>query len=304
MHVTIGMIVLNEEEYILKNLQQHYEHAHKIVIVEGADRLYPQVRVTKHGLSTDATAEIVRNFPDPSHKIKFIQHGWTNMTGPNAKCELRNRYLRETPDGLLIVIDADEFYRHKDIADLIDNMRRHPRYDAYQLPQIHFWHNLQQFITGGYYDMHHCRFWHVKSGDSYSQDHNYPTRGTKPLRNGYVRVKPRKVHRTESGKEFVKAPCCYHFGFVKNQANMKDKNRYYENRGEKRTRYRTYKSREAWFKPDEQLYPRLAIHQYEGPLPECFEEHSLECFEECQQEQLATERLTNEPMPLAMASTA
>lgn len=269
MKIVIGMIVLNEEEYLLKNLQQHYRHAHEIIIVEGADRLYPSDRVTKSGLSTDSTAEVITSFPDPAGKIKFVQHGWTKMGGPNAKCELRNRYLELiTERSILIVIDADEFYLHKDLDAVIDTINKRKVLDAYQLPQIHFWKDTTRFVTGGYFDVPHTRFWVVQPGDRYTRDHNYPCRGDRALRNGIVRLKKRRVVKNGSG-EMVKLPCCFHFGFVKKRTNMADKQKYYENRGEKRTRYRNFRCRNSWF--SDQLHHGMACHNYDGPLPECFE---------------------------------
>lgn len=269
MHITIGMIVLNEEEYIYQNLHQHYRHVHKIVIVEGADRLYPKDHVTKDGLSTDKTAELIRSFPDPDKKIKFIQHGWISKTGPQAKCELRDRYLQETPAGLLVVIDADEFYRHQDLDAVIDTMRRHPRYVGYQVPQIHFWKGLHQFITGGYYNVPHTRFWHVKPGDKYEHNHNYPSRGGHHLGSSYIRRRRPVIASNQFG-EYIQYPCCYHFGFAKREENVRDKNAYYVNRGEKVTRPKTFRSRNAWFSRDTALGNGLVVHRYGGLLPECF----------------------------------
>jgi hypothetical protein len=264
------MIVLNEEEYLGKNLEQHYEFADRIVVVEGADRLYPPQRVTERGLSTDRTAEIVQSFPDPDHKITFIQHGWTSMGGVNAKCELRNRYMEYIDPGLLIVIDADEFYRKQDLRELIDNMRRHPQYSAYTVPQIHFWHSQKHFITGGYYDVPHTRFWHVRRGDRYTDNHNHPSRNGRSLMRGYVRVKHRVVRDLGGGYSYVFPPVCFHYGFMKSQENVEDKTRYYENRGERSSRAKTWRSRKAWFDEAVLRQEKLALHRYGGEVPECF----------------------------------
>lgn len=266
--VRIGMIVLNEEEYLEKNLHQHYNSADEIVIVEGADALYPPRSVTPDGLSTDKTAEIVRSFPDPDNKIRFIQHGWTKRGGANAKCELRNRYLEGvTERTLLWVIDADEFYKPEEATAVLSTLAKHPKIAAYQIPQIHFWHNLSQFITGGYYDVPHCRFWQIQPGDIYADNHNSPSRGSCQLRRMYTRVKYREVVRADSDGEYVRGPVCYHTGFCKKVSNIQDKNRYYKNRGESRTRRATVRSREAWFSEDTDLPPDLTLHQFGGNLP-------------------------------------
>ena len=271
MNVTIGMIVLNEEEYIFKNLQQHYQHADRIVIVEGADKLYPGDRVTADGLSTDATAELIRNFPDPDKKIQFIQHGWCKRGGIEAKCELRNGYMERALQGLLIVIDADEFYRTDELKDILEKVRTLPRVAAWQFPQIHFWHDTTQFITGSYYDVAHCRFWQVQRGDRYVSNHNSPERHGHALRTMYTLRQDRRVVSAGLGLEKVCAPVCYHFGFCKKAENIADKNQYYINRGERRSRSRYVRSRQAWFDEGaESKYQRLVVHRYGGLLPECF----------------------------------
>lgn len=266
MHVTIGVIALNEEEFIERNLRQHYALADKIVVVEGADRLYPRERVTESGLSTDATATIVRDFPDPDKKLTFIQHGWTQRSGDQAKCELRNRYMEHVRDGLLVVIDADEFYRHKDLAEFIADIRKDNRH-AWRLPTLHFWKSTDQFITGGYYNVEHIRFWRVQASDRYVRNHNYVERSGKFVQDlGLCRM-PRNI--VEIGDGFtIAGPTCMHFGFCKRAENMADKNQYYCNRGERKTRANTIRSREAWFA--EQLPADLQLHKFGGELPEVF----------------------------------
>lgn len=269
LHVTIGMIVLNEEEYIERNLRQHYEYADKIIIVEGADRLYPSSRLTPDGLSTDQTATIISDFPDPSHKIEFIRHGWTHPNSAQAKCELRNEYLRRTPAGILLVIDADEFYTHIDLESLLESCQRQSNIYCWTLPFIHFWRTPNQFITGQFYDMIHSRLFRVQPGDTYINNHNHPSRNGRELRTAGSFTLPRTVIQ-QNGTTNIQRPACFHFGFCKAHANYADKQQYYEKRGERVTRFRTWKSRRAWFKPDDRLGFGLKIHPYTGPLPESF----------------------------------
>ena len=88
------------------------------------------------GLSTDSTAEIVRSFPDPWQKIRFIQHGWAA-----DKCELRNRYLELAGEGMLAVLDADEFYTNKSqslISSCVTSGRKRNSLCS-AIPQVHIW---------------------------------------------------------------------------------------------------------------------------------------------------------------------
>ncbi len=268
MNVTIGMIVLNEERFIRQNLKQHYLLADQIIIVEGADRLFPKDHVTCQGLSTDRTAKSIQTFPDPDNKITFIQHGFTRASGANAKCELRDQYLQKTPDGVLVAIDADEFYRWKDFDHVISILRKDPRLDGVIVPQLHFWRNTTQFITGGYYDIPHCRFWRVRKGDQYNQNHNYPSRNNRPLIKGRVKTLRRSLIRDNQGLSCFAPPVCYHYGFTRSEREMRDKSKYYENRGEKKSRPRTYKSRSSWFSSDARLSPGLRVYKCGGLLPE------------------------------------
>lgn len=266
MNITIGMIVLNEEEYLEKNLKQHYEHADRIVIVEGADRNYPAHSVTDDGLSTDKTRQIIQDFPDPDRKIKYVPYGWTKSNTEQAKCELRNAYLEHTPRGLLIAVDADEFYKHEDLEEMIIKARSSPNIYAWLYPQIHLWKTHDQFITGGYYDVPHIRFWQIQPGDQYTVNHNHPYRRNRSLRTFGISAVYRQIVQKDEGYEFS-GPVCYHFGFCKKAENISDKNTYYTNRGESSTRPGTTKDRAAWFAD---TVDGLLIHKYSGTLPEVF----------------------------------
>lgn len=269
MHVTIGMIVLNEEEFLERTLAQHYELADRIVIVEGADSLYPKERVTPDGLSIDATAEIVRSFPDPGRKIQFIQHGWTNRGGEQAKCELRDRYAEVTPDGILAVVDADEAYTESAWKAIMARIESEQAVYAWCYPFVHLWKNASQFITGGYYDIQHIRFWRWQKGMRYDRNHNFPEwRGQFVQRMGR-RVHDRKLIPKDDGYD-LQGPYGHHFGFMKQAQSIRDKTDYYRNRGECVTRPQTIQSREAWFQ--EELLLGHTIWKYAGQLPEKFAE--------------------------------
>lgn len=271
MNITIGMIVLNEEQFIEANLRQHYDIADSIVIVEGADRFYPSERVTVDGLSTDRTADIIRNFPDPKQKITFIQHGWTTARDDQAKCELRNRYMEDIREGLLIALDADEFYRHQDLEYIVKKVREGKSYSSWLFPQLHFWRTNKTFIIGGYYDVPHIRFWRVRPGDEYTINHNHPYRNGKSLRSLGCHQISRHIIPASEGKFYIFGPTCYHYGFCKSPEHMRDKNNYYVNRGEDTTRSTTTECRAAWFREDNDLPKGLKLISYGGPLPEVFQ---------------------------------
>lgn len=263
MKVTFCSIVLNEAEYLGLNLAQHYRYCDEWIVVEGADRRYPTDRVTPDGLSTDRTADVVRLFPDPTGKIKFIQHGWAAN-----KCELRNRYAELADDGVLIVFDADEFLTDHDLSWLLNACSRLPGPGSVRIPHVHFWKSAGRIITGGYYDVPHDRAYRWQRGCRYLDNHNHPALpgGTLLQSLHYERHDRDLKYEAETGAYFHPSPCFLHFGFAKSSANIADKNAYYLNRGEATTRPETSRDRAAWFA--NQLPPNCETHIWGGKQPE------------------------------------
>lgn len=262
MQVIFGSIVLNEAEYILANLQQHYAYCDHWIIVEGADRRYPRDRVDEHGFSTDGTADIIRWFPDPDEKIIFIRHGWADN-----KCELRNRYAAMAHDDAVVVIDADEFLTHRSMEVLLDRLKHAVTPASIQIPHIHLWKDRQTVITGGYYDVPHDRAYRWANGCSYLDNHNDPCLSDgRPLRTlPSYRRHLRLLEPMFNGWTHDE-PFWLHFGFCKRAENIGDKNAYYLNRGEASTRPETTRCRAAWF--SDEVPPGCELHRWHGPMPE------------------------------------
>jgi len=266
--VTFATIVLNEAEFIGKNLKQHYDICDEWIIVEGACRGYPTHRVTEDGLSTDETASIIKKFPDPQGKIRFVQHGWTQATGEDAKSEVRNRYAELAEDGILVVLDADEFYRRHDLSKILEIVAKE-KYNCYRLPQLHLWKGTNQIIIGGYWDVAHNRIYSWHGGLRYRSNHNHlETESGKLWHEAGEYMRGHRKLVEVDGAYIHPDPCCFHFGFAKSEANMRDKTDYYVGRGEDTTRPKTTTCREAWFTgiiPDDcKLLP------WNGGLPEVF----------------------------------
>jgi len=147
--VTIGIIALNEEEYIhacLKNIYA-WDCCHEIIIVEGSTDLWREANpdtVMPNGSSKDQTVEIIKNFPDPHHKITLIQGKWKD------KKQMRNEYLKRATGEFLFLKDADEFYTQNDLEKLKNLLiDKGNEIEELSIPHIIFWHDFDKKLTGG-----------------------------------------------------------------------------------------------------------------------------------------------------------
>jgi len=262
--ITFGTIFLNEKKFIGLNLLQHYELCDSWVLVEGACKGYPTRKVTSNGLSLDNSSAFIRLFPDPLFKIKFIQHGWTSCSGEDAKSELRNRYLENCTTDYLLVVDADEFYLTKDFMAAMNKIHTGGHH-ALTLPQIHFWKNSKQFITGEYYDVSHIRLHRNTPGMRYIKNHNFPEIFDKYTHEISHQKVARVIKEVANGGYTYDTPACFHMGFAKDYDDMKDKSDYYINRGEAVTRKVTTESRAAWF--TENIPEKCILRPWEGEIP-------------------------------------
>lgn len=243
MNVTFASIVLNESEYLERNLRQHIGQCDRWIIVEGADRRYPAARVTEEGLSTDRTADIVRGFGDP--KLEMVQHGLASN-----KCELRNRYAELIDDGVVIVFDADEFLTHEHLEQLIGMCKDLPGPGSVRIPHVHFWHGPEQIIIGGYWDVPHDRAYRWSEGCRYLANHNHPClpAGRQLNLANYVRHDRSLVPAGPGSSGWLHSgPAWLHYGFTKSWDNTSDKTQYYLNRGEANSRPDTTRCRASWF---------------------------------------------------------
>lgn len=78
--LTIFYKVFNEADFLYESLESVYDYADKIVVfeycLESMRRVIRPDRVTERGLSVDDTTEIIRDFPDPDHKIEYCPVGF------------------------------------------------------------------------------------------------------------------------------------------------------------------------------------------------------------------------------------
>lgn len=157
MRVMLATIALNEEEWLPKLIQQHRNWPGLCgwVFVEGADQCYADTNpgmVTKHGMSTDRTTEILHNLCTANmpggNDFFHIRHGFASI-GCNRdqnKCVLRNMYLDQVDKlqpNFIVVLDADEFYTRDDQLKINELCEEHFRpgatATAIMLKQRHIW---------------------------------------------------------------------------------------------------------------------------------------------------------------------
>ena len=111
------MNVLNGGKFIKYQLDSIYEHAHEIIIIEGAYKNFSFA--VKNFRSTDDTIEKIKSFKDPLDKIKLVIK---NKYYEDRK-EMCNEFMHLLTGDVLWQIDVDEFYfydTHKFVHDLFE----------------------------------------------------------------------------------------------------------------------------------------------------------------------------------------
>jgi hypothetical protein len=240
----------------------------KWCLVEGACKGYPTNKVSLKGYSKDYSWLKFKLFPDPCRKLDYIAYGWTHSDGEDAKSELRNQYIKKCSGSALVVIDIDEFYSPKAMEAGIQKLKE--GFSGVVLPMLHFWKTTNQFITGGYYDVSHMRFFSVVQGFRYISNHNFPETADNIRLD---KIKTYKFPRNIKAKDVNPCwedPYCLHLGFAKNFDDMRDKTNYYLNRGEAVTRPTTTVSRSSWF--TDNLPAECKIYTYSQSLPKVLEQ--------------------------------
>lgn len=277
--VSVCMIVLNESEYITYAIEQIYNWSccHEIIIVEGAVDLYPKENLSTELLSGDGTTELIKNFPDPDKKIKYVSGTFRN------KVEQRNEYAKHVTGTHVLVLDADEFYTLNSLEKLKEDIVANPdidlfsfnvSHDAQSRTYFHLWHGFNTHVIGGYWDVPHNRIYKWVPGTIYQgEDHNHP------VRPDGVKLYPQSVFIRCAPTRAV----CVHVGFAKEVTNQRDKNDYYVNRGEGKepeTVLRNLRQMyidcrracECW-QPGRPLPHGASLFPYEHTLPEALLKH-------------------------------
>lgn len=152
--ISFGMIVLNGEPFILRNLRTIYPYAHQILIVEGASPKAAHA-ATPSGHSADGTLEVLQDYirrEDPENKVILVTAescGYSNGFWPGDKDEQSQAYAKKANGDWLWQVDVDEFYLPEDIELVRQYLCRHPEKTCLTFNPCHFWGGLDYVVRGG-----------------------------------------------------------------------------------------------------------------------------------------------------------
>lgn len=156
--ITFGIIVLNGEPFTRYTIQQIYEHAHEIIVAEGACFAAAEIADAR-GHSRDGTLEVLADIQrnhDPDNKITVItaeDEGHPDGFWPGEKEEQCRAWSRRATGDYIWQVDIDEFYRQKDIARLGRMLQEDPELACIEFAQVAFWGNFDYQMDGWYFQV-------------------------------------------------------------------------------------------------------------------------------------------------------
>jgi len=134
--------VLNEADFLHESLASVYDVADRIVILEycldSMKKIIRPDRVTKGGLSTDGTTQIIREFPDPDNKIDYRAVGF--IPGDESIPYQMIVDLAEVGE-YIWVLDGDIVYT-KALANKIKKWVKSGEFDVIWIPERVFFHDF------------------------------------------------------------------------------------------------------------------------------------------------------------------
>jgi hypothetical protein len=178
--VSFGIIVLNGQPFLERNLQAIYPFAHEIIVVEGATKAARNL-ARPDGHSSDGTLEMLEDFKnkrDPDRKLHLISaadEGYADGFWPE-KDEMSQAYVRQITGDWLWQVDSDEFYKPEDMSSLLEQLEQ-SQISAVSFPYLEFFGSFTSVLDGVWYRYEHPRIHRLfrwESGYSY-QTHRPPT---------------------------------------------------------------------------------------------------------------------------------
>ena len=211
--------MLNEADFAHAVLSSIYSEVDRILVIEGAVANHP--KSTPDGHSVDNTLEIIRNFKlnhDPLNKVAIISipRPWKNLE------EMKQTFLdMSIPGDWIIINDADEFYRPRDIQRLRIAIDRHPHACEFVPNFLHFYGDTKHVaVPGPEWQPQHQRVFKYMRGMKYN---SHPV-VTDPA--GHCTYfSPHYQHRRVMLEDFL----IFHYGYARNNMDeiMRAKQEYY-----------------------------------------------------------------------------
>ena len=134
--------VFNESDFLKESLQSVYPYADEIIVMEycldSMRKVILPSRVTDRGLSVDGTTQIIKSFPDPDKKIKYLPVGFI-YGGENIPYQMILD-LSEVGD-YIWVMDGDIVYP-KQLCEKIRDWVNGGTYSCIWIPERVFYHDL------------------------------------------------------------------------------------------------------------------------------------------------------------------
>jgi hypothetical protein len=261
--ITACYKVFNEASFLPYSLQSIYPYVDRIDILEGAIKELQHI-ANSDGSSTDGTVQIIKDFPDPQHKIRLIQGKWHNRE------EMQTKLLEICDSKWILFIDGDEVSDPQSMR----SMRRFCELNqdgqkVYARPTrfLNFWHDFKHIAYSlnplspwAQYGLPHAfLIWRDIPGLNFTAIHTIPVDGFGiPVSLDYPGY---RKHQTVLDNVFM-----YHFGNAKGTEAMKAKLL----TGHARLLGDTAKE-DPWFSGE--MPADMVIEEFTGKLPVLLRKH-------------------------------
>ncbi len=145
--ISFGIIVLNGEPFTRYCIEQLYDYAHQIIVVEGGSRKAQAISV--NGRSNDSTLSLLEEYKsrsDPEDKIVIVSKDgyWDSKTAQSQA------YAAVATGDYLWQIDSDEFYTRRDMETILDLLNENPDIDGMSFKQKIFWGGFDYWCDSVY----------------------------------------------------------------------------------------------------------------------------------------------------------
>jgi hypothetical protein len=160
--ITFGLITLNGQPFLLRNLRALYPYAHQIIVVEGATRSASGL-ARSDGHSKDGSFEMLQTFQaeeDPDEKLVVVSaadEAYADGYWPE-KDEMSQAYAKRATGDWLWQVDSDEFYFDEDMEFICQMLAEDESISAVSFPYVEFFGGFDYQISGQWQNYEHPLF--------------------------------------------------------------------------------------------------------------------------------------------------